>query len=73
MQAREYEGLLQRVRLVRAPACSAGAEHALLVDPGDDPDRGVPGVFEAGEGAVEIGWTQVLLREEGPGSGLSSG
>src|SRR5918994_5759149 len=34
------EGLLERVRQVRPPARAAGAEHAVLVDPDDRPDRG---------------------------------
>ena len=61
------EGLVAGVGQVRSPARLAHPEHPVLVDPGDGPDRGALGAFQAGEGAVEVGGAEALLGEQGPG------
>ena len=63
------EGLAAGVRQVRAPALAADAEHAVLVDPDDGPDRGALGPLQPGEGVVEVGGAEALLGEQGPGLG----
>src|SRR5919106_67114 len=61
------EGLAAGVGQVGTPTLAAGAEHAVLVDPDDGPDRGALGAFQAGKSPVEIGWAEALLSEQGPG------
>jgi len=61
------EALAARVGQVRMPALTAGAEYTVLVDPDEGADLGALSAFEAGESAVEIGWAEALLGEQGPG------
>ena len=63
------KGSAAGVGQVRAPALAAAAEHPVLVDPDDGPDRGALGAFQLGEGAVEVGAGEAPLGEQGLGLG----